>query len=45
MGGGVKVALAHQPLNFEEWEVCGSKLVRTEDGEFYLHVTVRRRLS
>ena len=43
--GGVKVALAHQPFNFEEWEVCGSKLVRTEDGEFYLHVTVEKEVE
>ena len=40
--GGVKVALAHQPFNFEEWEVCESLLTRTKDKEFYLHVTVRR---
>jgi len=43
--GGVRVALAHQPFNFEEWEVCGSKLVRTEDGEFYLHVTVEKEVE
>ena len=40
--GGVKVALAHQPFNFEEWEICGSKLVRTKDGEFHLYVTVKK---
>jgi len=43
--GGVKVALAHQPFNFEEWEICGSKLVRTNDGEFYLHVTVKKKVE
>ena len=42
--GGIKVALAHQPLNFEEWEVCGSKLVR-KNGGFYLHVTVKRKVE
>ena len=31
--GGAKVALSHQPFNFEEWEICGSKLVR-RNGEF-----------
>ncbi|WP_456487719.1 RNA-guided endonuclease InsQ/TnpB family protein, partial [Candidatus Alkanophaga liquidiphilum] len=41
MRGGVKVALAHQPFNFEEWEVCESLLVR-KGGEFYLHVTVKK---
>ncbi len=39
--GGIKVALAHQP-SFEEWEICGSKLVR-KNGEFYLHVTVKKK--
>ena len=39
--GGVKVALAHQPFNFEECEVCESLLVR-KGGEFYLHVTVKK---
>ena len=43
--GGVKVALAHQPFNFEEWEICGSKLVRTKDGEFYLHVIVKKKVE
>ena len=43
--GGVKVALAHQPFDFEEWEICGSKLVRTKDGEFYLHVTVEKEVE
>ena len=43
--GGVKVALAHQPFNFEEWDVCESLLVRTEEGEFYLHVTVKREIE
>ena len=43
--GGVKVALAHQPFNFEEWEVCESKLLRTKDGEFYLHVTVKKEVE
>ena len=42
--GGIKVALAHQPFNFEEWEICGSKLVR-KNGEFYLHVTVKRKVE
>ena len=41
MRGGVKVALAHQPFNFEECEVCESLLVR-KGGEFYLHVTVKK---
>jgi len=40
--GGVKVALAHQPFNFEEWEVCESLLVRTKDDDFYLYVTVKK---
>ena len=39
--GGVKVALAHQPFKFEEWEVCESLLVR-KGGEFYLHVAVKK---
>jgi len=39
--GGVKVALAHQPFNFEAWEVCESLLVR-RDGDFYLYVTVKK---
>jgi len=43
--GGVKVALAHQPFNFEEWEICGSKLVRTKGGEFFLHVTVKKKVE
>lgn len=43
--GGVKVALAHLPFNFEGWEICGSKLVRTKDGEFYLLVTVKRKIE
>ena len=43
--GGVKVALVHQPFNFEEWEICGSKLVRTKDGEFYLHCTVKKKVE
>jgi len=43
--GGVKVALKHQPFNFEEWEICGSKLVRTKNGEFYLHVTVKKKVE
>jgi len=43
--GGVKVALAHQTFSFEEWEICGSKLVRTNDGEFYLHVTVKKDIE
>ncbi len=43
--GGIKAALAHQPFNFEEWEICGSKLVRTKDGEFYLHVTVKKDIE
>lgn len=42
--GGVKAALAHQPFNFEEWEICGSKLVR-KNGEFYLHVTVKKSIE
>ena len=43
--GGIKVALAHQTFSFEEWEICGSKLVRTNDGEFYLHVTVKKDIE
>ena len=43
--GGIKVALAHQPFNFEEWEICGSKLVRTKDGEFYFHATVKKDVA
>ena len=43
--GGIKVALAHQPFNFEKWKICGSKLVRTKGGEFYLHVTVKRKVE
>ena len=39
--GWRKIALAHQPFNFEEWEVCESLLVR-KGGEFYLHVTVKK---
>jgi len=42
--GGVKVALSHQPFNFEEWEICGSKLVRKDD-EFFLHVTVKKKVE
>jgi len=42
--GGVKVALAHQPFSFEEWEICGSKLVR-RNGEFFLHVTVKKKVE
>ncbi|MHA1506195.1 MAG: RNA-guided endonuclease InsQ/TnpB family protein [Candidatus Asgardarchaeia archaeon] len=42
--GGIKVALAHQPFYFEEWESCGSKLVR-KNGEFYLHVTVKKDIE
>jgi len=40
--GGVKVALVHQPIIFEEWAICESLLVRTDGGEFYLHVTVKK---
>ena len=43
--GGVKVALAHQPFNFEEWDVCESLLIRRKDGEFYLHVTVKKKVE
>ena len=43
--GGVKVALAHQPFDFENWEVCGSKLVKTKEGAFYLHVTVKKKVE
>lgn len=32
---GVKVALKHQPINFEDWEIYGSKLAK-RNGEFYL---------
>jgi len=39
--GGVKVALAHQPFNFDEWKVCESLLIR-KDGDFYLYVTVKK---
>ena len=35
------VALAHQPFNFEAWEVCESLLIR-KDGDFYLYVTVKK---
>ena len=42
--GGIKVALAHQPFKFEEWEICESKLVRTKQG-FYLHVTVKKKVE
>jgi len=42
--GGVKVALAHQPFNFEEWEVCESLLTKT-NGEFYLYVTVKKDIE
>jgi len=42
--GGIKVALAHQPFNFEEWEICGSKLVK-KNNEFYLHVTVKKEIE
>ena len=45
MRGGVKVALAHQPFNFEEWDICESLLVRTKDGDFYLHVTVKKDVA
>ena len=43
--GGVKVALAHKLFKFEGWEICGSKLVRTKEGEFYLHVTVKKKVE
>ena len=43
--GGVKVALAHQPFNFEKWEVCESLLVRTKDDDFYLYVTVKKEVE
>jgi len=39
--GGVKVALAHQPFNFEAWDICESLLVR-KDEDFYLYVTVKK---
>ena len=39
--GVVKVALAHQHFNFEEWEVCESLLIRRDD-DFYLYVTVKK---
>ena len=42
--GGVKVALAHQPFNFEAWGVCESLLVR-RDGDFYLYVTVKKEVA
>ena len=42
--GGVKVALAHQPFNFEAWEVCESLLIR-KDGDFYLYVTVKKKVE
>jgi len=42
--GGVKVALAHQPFDFEAWEVCESLLVR-RDGDFYLYVTVKKEVE
>ena len=42
--GGVKVALAHQPFNFEAWDVCESLLVR-RDGDFYLYVTVKKEVE
>jgi len=37
----LKVALAHQPFNFEAWEVCESLLIR-KDEDFYLYVTVKK---
>jgi putative transposase len=43
--GGIKVALAHQPFDFENWEICESKLVRTKGGVFFLHVTVKRKVE
>lgn len=43
--GGIKVALVHQSFNFENWKICGSKLVRTKRGEFYFHVTVRKKVE
>ena len=43
--GVVKVALAHQPFNFEEWEVCESLLVRTKDDDFYLYITVKKEVE
>jgi len=43
--GGIKVALAHQPFSFEEWEICSSVLVRTKNGKFYLHVTVKKKVE
>jgi len=42
--GVVKVALAHQPFNFEEWEVCESLLIRRDD-DFYLYVTVKKEVE
>jgi len=42
--GGIKVALAHQPFNFEEWEICSSKLLR-KNSEFYLHVTAKKNVE
>ncbi|WP_456487974.1 RNA-guided endonuclease InsQ/TnpB family protein, partial [Candidatus Alkanophaga liquidiphilum] len=33
------------PFNFEEWEICGSKLIRTKNGEFYLHVVVKKKVK
>jgi len=42
--GGVKVALAHQPFNFEAWDICESLLVR-KDGAFYLYVTVKKDVA
>ncbi|MDF2956700.1 MAG: hypothetical protein OD814_000322 [Candidatus Alkanophagales archaeon MCA70_species_1] len=42
--GGIKVALAHQPFNFEEWEICGSKLVR-KNSEFFCMPRSKRRLN
>jgi len=42
--GGIKVALAHQPFDFEGWEICGSKLIR-KNSEFYLHVSVKKKVE
>ena len=40
--GGIKVALAHRPFRFEEWDVGTSRITRSRSGEFFLHVTIKK---
>ena len=42
--GGIRVALKHQPFNFEEWEICESFLIKN-DNDFYLYITVKKRVN